>query len=112
MKQKCNGLTFSKFKQTLEKMKDISDAEDTINKLCIDLNRKHKECSQTGHLPDMASDVVYLLEIILDDKAGWISYWVWEKDFGRREDLKAYEQDDTEIPLNTIEDLWTLLTEI
>lgn len=111
MKPKPMKLSFSKFKQTLEKMRDISDAEHNISNMCIELNHKYKECSQAGYLPNMASDVVSLLEIILDDKAGWIDYWVWEKDFGRKEELKVFDTDGiTELPSTTIEDLWTLIT--
>lgn len=111
MRQEINGLSFLKFKQTLEKMRDISDAETQVSTIYRNLNNKYQKCSQAGYLPNMAFDVVSLLEIILDDKAGWIDYWVWEKDFGRKTDLKVYDTDGvTELPSTTIEDLWTLVT--
>lgn len=37
----------------------------------------------------------------------WINWWLYEKD-GNSE-LKAYEKNETEIPTETIEDLWDLV---
>lgn len=112
MKQEINGLSFSVFKQTLEKMRDITDAEHNISKMCIKLNHKYKECSQAGYLPNMASDVVSLLEIILNDKAEWISYWAWDNDFGRKLELGAVKDaDGVPIPITTIEELWDFLVD-
>lgn len=37
----------------------------------------------------------------------WITWWLWEKD-GNPE-LKAYYEDKSEIPIETVEDLWNMV---
>lgn len=47
----------------------------------------------------------------LDDKYNWISYFIWELDFGRKNDeLKVYEKDGKEIPLSNAGELYDFLT--
>lgn len=103
------SISFEQFKSILEKIRDIKDAETQVNNICRNLNYKYKEYAQAGYLPNMSSDIITLLEIVLDDKGEWISYWCWEKDFGRRTDLNVYESDGTVIPMTTIEELWAFL---
>ena len=57
--------------------------------------------------------LVKLLEEIMDDKENqWISYYCWEKDFGRDESLKITDKNGKDIPLKTSEDLWNILTNV
>lgn len=57
-----------------------------------------------------------LLEIIVDAmddrESDWISYYIYELEWGENPSgLKVYEEDGkTEIPLETLEDLWDILT--
>lgn len=58
----------------------------------------------------MAGDVIGLLEHIFRDKDEWISYWVYEKDFGLDwEEGCAIEADGTDIDLSTTEKLYDFL---
>ena len=44
-----------------------------------------------------------------DKETEWIDYYLWEKDYGRDNQLEVTEKDGTPIPLTTAEDLWNLL---
>jgi len=51
-----------------------------------------------------------LLEAIFKDEGEWISYWMFELDYGlKADDLTAHEADGTPISLKTIQDLYNLL---
>lgn len=54
---------------------------------------------------------ICLLEEIFDDKDKWLSWWAFEKDFGRDEKYNAYNKDNNIIPTTTIEDIYNLLME-
>lgn len=62
---------------------------------------------------------IELLEYIFNDQdTGWIEYWIWELDFGERNNKEKYvdraltvhDEDGGEIPMETIEDLYNILT--
>ena len=55
--------------------------------------------------------VKVLTEIMDDKETEWISYYCWEKDFGRDSKLQVFDKDGKEIPLNSSEDLWNILVE-
>lgn len=55
-------------------------------------------------------NILHILENELDDDDCWISYFVYEKDWGRNQNLRIWEDNGcTEIPLDTIEDLYDFL---
>jgi hypothetical protein len=49
-----------------------------------------------------------MLKNIFNDKDDWISWWMWEKDFGTKS-LDAKEADGTPIKLDSIKDLYNFL---
>jgi hypothetical protein len=49
-----------------------------------------------------------ILTECFDDKAGWLSWWIYEKHFGQN-DMKAYYKNKKEIKLNTAEQLYNFL---
>ena len=55
--------------------------------------------------------VVELLETLFEDKESqWISYWVWEENYGKTyKEGDAVEDDGTIIPLETAEELYDFL---
>lgn len=55
--------------------------------------------------------IIELLEFIFNDKDNWISYWVYDLDYGSSTTLSATREDGSKIPLSTIEDLYNLLVE-
>ena len=53
--------------------------------------------------------LIELLKVVMNDTGDWIEYFIYEKKFGARTDLTVTE-DGKEIPLNTAEDLYDLIT--
>lgn len=47
-----------------------------------------------------------------DKETEWISYYCWEKNFGRNSKLKVTDKDGKEISLVSSEDLWNILVKI
>ena len=58
------------------------------------------------------TSIVSLLEKIMqDEKNEWISYWLWELNFGRENHRLKVTMDGKEVPMTTIEDLYNVLAE-
>lgn len=56
--------------------------------------------------------LVNLLEELMEDQeTNWISYYCWEKDFGRDETLEVFDKEGNKIPLSTAEDLWNMIND-
>ena len=86
----------SKVDESGRKLDEISEVLGGADKLC--------EAACTD-------EVIRLLEMILDDRDGDISYWVWELDFGRKwKPGCVTDSDGTDIKLETAEDLYHYLT--
>jgi hypothetical protein len=41
----------------------------------------------------------------------WISWWLYEKDFGKREDIRAFDENDNEI-IRDIDELYDYITDL
>lgn len=69
--------------------------------------RREEQIYSTG----LEDTIVSLLEIIFKDKeAQWISYWVWELNYGETyNEGDVTEEDGTNIPLRSAEDLYDFL---
>lgn len=105
-----NKINFKEFKEILEKMRDLTDMHDEIDDLKRKFNNKYDEGFSYVIEPNLLSDMVFVLETMFEDKGETISYWVFEKDFGRKLKLgDVSEADGTPIPLTTIEELWEYL---
>lgn len=59
------------------------------------------------------SDVVYLLGLMFNDYENdhILSWWLYEKDYGRRKDIKIWNGESNEIDLSTPEKLYDYLVE-
>lgn len=55
------------------------------------------------------SALVNVLNSVFDDTCKWIEWWIYEKDFGRNDSLKATYKNGREIKLNTAEQLYDFL---
>ena len=80
----------------LDKLSDVLDEFGIDNQIC-----------STG-LEDVIIDI---LETIFDDKKSeWISYWIWELDYGEKyNDGDVADEDGVAISLRTPEDLYDFL---
>lgn len=53
-----------------------------------------------------------LIDVMGDNENGWIGYWFWELDAGKKWEPGDVEDDEGhEVKLQTVSDLWLVLTE-
>lgn len=91
-------------------------AQREIDRAC---HEAFKTILPNDHVTGYANDLLYkqlskLLQVATSDDHmdSWIEYYMWELDFGRKNnDLKAYRKDKTEIDLSTPEALYDFLIE-
>lgn len=77
-----------------------------------DLNKLFSKHNVDGYLfqPDCTDTTVKLLELIMEDTDGWISYFCWDLDFGRcYEDGMILDECGSNIKLSTVDDLYKIL---
>lgn len=95
------------FIETINFIKERNDAQNKIDKIF------REEFTDGLFWPycRYETQIVKILEEIMGDKeCQWISYYCWEKDFGRDKHLgNPTDRNGNEIPLTTPEDLWNLL---
>ena len=62
--------------------------------------------------PSLSENVVDILEAVFRDSSTWISYWVYELDFGKEyNENSVIDEHGNSVPLETVEDLWNLVKE-
>lgn len=59
---------------------------------------------------EIENEITKYLKAQFDDKYDWISYWMWELNFGENWKPGTVTENGNDIPLKTIDDLWNLLT--
>lgn len=98
-------LSKEEFTKIIESYKKSFDFTDELNKLF-----DRYDCDGEIYPPIGSEDVVTLLEFIFDDRDEWISYWIFELDFGKEyEDGYVQGRNGEIIPLRTPEDLYAFL---
>ena len=68
-------------------------------------------------VPEISTDILHaLIECledvmgdVIDEHGGWISWWIYEKDFGKEKKMTAHYKNGRLIKLDTIEDLYIFL---
>ena len=94
-----------KKKEFIELIEDRIDQQKRIEKLCDILE-----------LPIWSSNIFYYQNILFDqliniyfteEGVDWIKWYIFEKYY--HPDLEAYDENDKEITVETIEDLWKLI---
>lgn len=93
-------------------MEEIKDVEDYWNELS-DLDSKYGYAVQVERPTDrISSALVKLLEKSFNDENNWISYYIWELNFGRDwEPGCVTNEEGTDVKLQEVEDLYDLLIE-
>ena len=59
---------------------------------------------------EIENEITKYLKAQFDDKFDWISYWMWELNFGENWKPGTVTENGNDVPLKTIDDLWNLLT--
>lgn len=102
-------ITFEEFEKQINDIKRITAFNDNINCLTVKYN---KECKDQAELmfPSLESNVIWLLRKIMNDKGDWISYWIYELDFGTKyHEGCVTDENGKNINLETVKDLWSFL---
>lgn len=96
------GITFDTFKRCIKQIKESFDFFDSLYALGID----------TAELPfdRVCDDLVDLLETSMSDiRNHWISFFIYNMDFGNRADEVTVMDNGKEISLSNTRELWELL---
>lgn len=94
-------LSFEQFAKCMLTVKDDFEYFDRCYSLGVEIFNRVSS-------PDM---VLQLLADIFDDKDGWITWFIFEKNWGKDKSLQAYEVDGkTIIPTDTLTDIYNLIT--
>ena len=102
------------FCKTIERLRVASDLQDKVNELFresrenIDCDFMNAAALQISH----ESSVIDLLEILMDDQAEDISYFIYELDYGRKyEPGMITDENDKDIDFSTTEKLYDYLVQ-
>ena len=96
------GINFNTFERCIEQIKQCFEFFDSLYALGID----------TAELPldRVYGDLVDLLEIEMGDTRNhWISFFIYDMDFGNRADAVTVMDNGKEISLSNTRELWDLL---
>lgn len=91
---------------------EVMDNYKSMFNFTDEMNQLFDKYNADGNIypPMCTATVIDLLEFIFNDENQWISYWIFELDFGKDyEDGWVTQKDETVIPLKTVEDLYDLL---
>lgn len=101
-----------KFTEHMERIRNYMDFDDKLNELLRNYRHMFVDDIEIMLPTVFLVDTVNLLELVTADDAEWIAYFIFELDFGRSwKPGTVTAQDGTDIPLDTIDDLWNLLVE-
>lgn len=105
-------ITFDKFVKIMQHIIAAHDFQNEIEQAANRFNDITRDMCVIYTPSVLEEDLVHLLEDILGDSNGLISYWVYELECGDLWEPGCVEDEDgNDIPLASIESLWKLLTE-
>lgn len=96
------GITFNTFERCIERIKQYFEFSDSLYALGID----------TAEMPldRVYVDLVDLLETVMGDTRNhWISFFIYNMDFGNRADAVTVMDNGKKISLSSTHELWDLL---
>lgn len=102
-------ITYQEFEKYMQSIRTIFDIEDRL----ADISHEVKQRSKSEfnlYYPSLVAETMELLAKVVDDKDDWINYFVFELDFGSKNNvMQVKDGDGNIIPLATVEDLWNIL---
>ena len=99
-------ISYKLFKEAIEFIDKREQQYDRLNKIIRSIEPDSYILGDTGY----SILVQKLLVEATNDEYDYISYFMWDLDFGRKwQPGTITEADGTDIPLKTIDDLWHLL---
>ena len=98
-------MEFKEFKKHMDRLKQQSDNSFALYKAF--------GCEGPGVLcDDVVDSVIDLLEDAMGDTGEWMSYWIYDLDFGSEyKDGSVVDEEGNTINIRTVEDLYNRLTE-
>jgi len=100
-----NYPTLKEFEEYITKIKEFRKSADNFAEALSKLTDEHRICLN-GREEDL---MVRMLEKLMDDKWNNISWWIYEKDWGRKKNFD-YKNKGKIIPTKTIKNLYDLIT--
>lgn len=97
------------FINIINKLKETNDIENKINELFRSCSNNCINDFNSYYLSTNESIVIELLEIIFKDTDEWISYWIYELDYGRKWKKNSIIDNGKSIKLKTASDLYDYL---
>jgi len=91
-----------KIKQYIKLNKDIENVDIAMRKLSPDFG---------GFYLDTVHELIIdTLQLAMNDKYEWISYWVYELEYGKKANKETVQdKDNKNIPIKTISDLYNMI---
>lgn len=103
-------LSYKDFKRHINDIKALMNLQDRIDNFRHEYNKSGVKDEFEFYFPTGIDNIIQLLALLTNDKDEWISYWIYELDFGKKaNELKCTDGNGNKIPMNTIEDLWAVL---
>lgn len=100
-------MKFEEFEKYIKEIKSACDFDSGLHEFLHTSGAEGYIC-----VPNCIETATDLLSLIFCDEDRWIDYYVYELNFGESYQPGMVERaDGTEIPLETVEDLYKLLTE-
>lgn len=99
-------ITRELFSRIISSIKAQSEKEDRISTSLEEMFDGYLIPTISEGLTNLLIDI---LKLEFDDDNDWIGWWIYEKEYGTLERLKAYNADGSEIVLNTIDKLYDFL---
>lgn len=95
-------ITFKKFNETIELLKRRDKQYKELNKVFREIH------TDSYIMPDLQLEttVVRLLELLTNDKNEFISYFIYDLDFGKEYTENCYTINNKEVKLKTTKDLY------
>lgn len=103
-----------KFVEIIERLRNYNDLQDKIENLFDDYidNREHDFMNAGSICVGHETIVVKLLENMFNDRENWISWWLYEQDYGRSVSIDdVFDEMGNLIDLTTPEKFYDFLIE-
>lgn len=102
-------ISYEEFERYIDSIQMVFNVENSLMAISSDVRAKSKN-EFTLYFPSLITEVIELLGKAVDDKDDWISYFIFELDFGKQNDiLQVKDSDGNIIPLRTTKDLWNII---
>ena len=101
-------MTIKQFKRFIDALNAFYKREEEFNKAFETFNSSY---TIMEFCPEITSSIFDFIKEEFEDEYDWFTWWYFEKDQGKRIDLKAFDKDENEIILDNYGDIYDFLHE-